>query len=220
MSDEYRIRGLLFDCDGVLVDSLASAGRAWGAWAARWAPHFDYHTQMVHGRRAGDTVRELVAAEDAERAELELEQDEIREAVGTEALPGARELTSSLELPWAVVTSGTRDLATARLTSAGIALPAVLIAAQDVTRGKPDPEPYATGAGRIGVPAAECVVFEDAMSGIKAARAAGVGVVIGVGPDALGHGADAVVPDLSAVSVVDGVLSLSARLDGALPARP
>lgn len=220
MSDEFRIRGLLFDCDGVLVDSLASAGRAWDAWAARWAPHFDYHTQMEHGRRAGDTVRELVAAEDAERAELELEQDEIREAVGTEALPGARELTSSLTLPWAVVTSGTRDLARARLGSAGIALPAVLIAAQDVTRGKPDPEPYATGAERIGVPAAECVVFEDAMSGIKAARAAGVGVVIGVGPDALGHGADAVVPALSAVSVVDGVLSLTARLDGALPARP
>jgi mannitol-1-/sugar-/sorbitol-6-phosphatase len=213
VSDEYRVRGVLFDCDGVLVDSLASAGRAWDAWAARWAPHFDYHTQMVHGRRAGDTVRELVDADVAEEAELELEQDEIREAVGTEPIPGARELTSSLDVRWAVVTSGTRDLATARLASAGIPTPNVLVAAQDVTRGKPDPEPYAQGAERIGVAPADCVVFEDAMSGIIAARAAGIGVVIGVGPDALGHGADAVVPDLRSVRIADGVLTVRDRLD-------
>ena len=214
MTDVFPIRGLLFDCDGVLVDSLVSAGRAWDAWSARWAPDFDYHTQMIHGRRAGDTVRDLVAADVAVEAELELEQDEIREAAGTEAIRGARELTSSLELPWAVVTSGTRDLARARLASAGIPAPAVLIAAQDVTRGKPDPEPYATGAERIGVPASDCVVFEDARAGIEAARAAGVGVVIGVGEDARGHGATAVVPDLGAVTVsADGVLTLHERLE-------
>ncbi len=174
--------GVLFDCDGVLVDSLEAAAVAWDAWAAVWAPGYDFRTQIVHGMRAADTVATLVTTDAFPAAFRALEDEEVRGAGATAPIPGAVELTRTLPLAaWAVVTSATRRLAVARLTSAGHPEPRHLVSAEDVERGKPDPEPYLLGARRLGLAPEQCVVLEDAAAGVAAARAAGVGWVIGVG---------------------------------------
>lgn len=150
----FPVDGVLFDCDGVLVDSLEAAAVAWDRWSARWAPHFDFRTQVRHGVRAIDLVAELVPAADVERAAAELAEEELATVAGTTGVPGAVDLTRALTdhgVPWAVVTSGLRALALGRLRAAGLAVPDVVITAEDVAAGKPDPEPYATGADRVGV---------------------------------------------------------------------
>ena len=204
-------RGILFDCDGVLVDSLESAAIAWDIWSAQWAPHFDFRRDMVHGRRAGEIVADLVPSEHAATAELQLERLEIDHTEGTQEIPGAVSLTSSIpRTQWTVVTSGTRELAQSRLRAAGITPPAAFIASEDVTRGKPDPEPYRRGAELLGLDPADCVVFEDAPAGIAAARAAGIGYIVGVGRDSAPGNPDVIVQDLRSVSWTDGVLEITA----------
>jgi sugar-phosphatase len=222
-----RPSALLFDCDGVLVDSLAAAEAAWLAWAETYAPGFDLARDLVHGKRAVDTIVTLVAPDTVDRAVEDLVERELETVGGTTAIPGAVELTASstASLPagrWVAVTSGPRRLALARLDAAGIALPERLVTAEDVQRGKPDPEPYRRGAEHAGVAVGECVVFEDAPAGIAAARAAGAGWVVGVGAGALtpwsdGSLPDVVVPDLTAVRLADGELLVDddARLDRA-----
>lgn len=207
-----RPSAFLFDCDGVLVDSLASAEAAWKSWAATYKPDFDMERDMQHGRRAMDTISELVEADLVEQAFEELLRSEMETVDGTDAIPGAVALTESLPAGrWVAVTSGPRELALARLHSAGITLPEKLVTAEDVDRGKPDPQPYERGAEHAGVPISECAVFEDAPAGIAAARAAGAGWVVGIGAGALepwsdGSLPDVVVPDLDAVRFVDGDL--------------
>ncbi|MFJ3382156.1 HAD-IA family hydrolase [Curtobacterium sp. NPDC090217] len=214
----FPVDGVLFDCDGVLVDSLEAAAVAWDRWSTRWAPHFDFRTQVRHGVRAIDLVAELVPTADVERAAAELASEELATVAGTTAVPGAVELSRALSdhgVPWAVVTSGLRPLALGRLRAAGLAVPDVVITAEDVAAGKPDPEPYATGADRIGVAPSSCAVFEDAPAGVRSARAAGVTTVIGVGHAiAEAHAvaeADpaAVVLDLRSVTVERGRLVLT-----------
>ncbi|RUQ98257.1 HAD-IA family hydrolase [Labedella endophytica] len=213
-----RPSALLFDCDGVLVDSLASAEAAWKTWATTYKPDFDMERDMQHGRRAMDTIAELVAPDVVERAFEDLLRSEMETVDGTGAIPGAVALTDSLPVGrWVAVTSGPRELALARLNSAGITLPERLVTAEDVDRGKPDPQPYLRGAEHAGVPVAECVVFEDAPAGIAAGRAAGVGWVVGIGAGALepwsdGSRPDVVVPDLDAVRFVDGDLVILSTL--------
>ncbi len=190
-------KGILFDCDGVLVDSDASVLTAWTRWANDLGLVPEQVTALVHGRRAADTVAELVP--DRERAAAALHQIdryEVEDAATVTAIPGAADLVAMLDPDlWAVVTSGTRELATARLEAAGLPAPRVLITAGDVTAGKPHPEGYLAAAARLGLAASDTVVFEDATSGIDAARAAGVGAVIGVGRDGLS--ADVLIPDLT-----------------------
>jgi sugar-phosphatase len=193
--------GLLFDSDGVLVDSDASVVRSW----TRWSAHYDLDAasvlEVVHGRRAADTVVELLPQRAHAIALERIFTYELEDAAAVTALPGARELTSGLaEGSWAVVTSATAELAAARLAAAGIAPPPVLVTADDVSAGKPAPDGYALAARRLGAPVADCVVLEDAGSGVAAARAAGVGRVIGVGERALDTDADVVVPDLRSVA--------------------
>jgi sugar-phosphatase len=207
---EFAVTGFLFDCDGVLCDSIEAAAVAWDKWSATWAPEYDFRRDVVHGVRAEDTVRGLVASGVADEAIAALEAAELSTVAGTVAIPGAVALVSSLPpARWAVVTSGVRPLATARLASAGIPTPVALIAAGDVTAGKPDPEPYRRGAEALGIDPAMCVVFEDAPAGIAAAIAAGVGTIVGVGDGAHGVGATIVVPDLTSVSYDNGVLRIS-----------
>lgn len=206
-------RGILFDCDGVLVDSLESAGRAWTIWASSWAPHFDFHRDIVHGQRAGDTIAQLVTPGDVLVAEAELADLELELVEGTIEIPGAAALTAALSAAqpparWTVVTSGLRELATRRLAAAGLTPPESFVAAEDVTRGKPDPEPYRRGAELLGLDAADCVVFEDAPAGIAAARAAGIGHVIGVGEASREGSPDVVIVDLRSAHWVDGRLQL------------
>jgi sugar-phosphatase len=204
-------RGILFDCDGVLVDSLESAGRAWTIWSSTWAPQFDFHRDIVHGQRAGETIARLVAADDVAVAEAELAALELEHVEGTLEIPGAAALMAALPGGrWTVVTSGLRELATRRLTAAGLIRPEAFVAAEDVTRGKPDPEPYRRGAEVLGLDPADCVVFEDAPAGIASARAAGIGHVVGVGAASREGAPDVVIADLRSASWVDGRLVLEA----------
>ena len=201
--------GFLFDSDGVLVDSLEAAAQAWDAWALEHAPSYNFRTDMVHGTRAGDIVAGLVTADLFVEAERALLDAELATVDGTVAIAGAIALTASLPAgSWTVVTSAAHDLARARLAAAGLAAPASLVTAEDVSRGKPDPEPYRRGAELVGIDPAHCVVFEDAPAGIQAAFDAGIGTIIGVGASALGTQATLVVPDLTAVSYVDGALQV------------
>lgn len=205
------VEGILFDCDGVLVDSLEPAAMAWDAWSARYAPGFDFRSQIEHGVRAADTVARLVDGDVLEEAVAALEAAEIRGAHATTAIPGAVALTTSIPRNrWAVVTSGARALAVARLAAAGHPHPGALIAAEDVRRGKPDPEPYRRGAAELRLDPSRCAVFEDAPAGVRAAREAGVGFVVGVGDHLGGAGVDAHVLDLTAVVYSGGDLLITA----------
>ena len=146
-----RVDGLLFDCDGVLVDSHSAAAVAWNLWAKRWAPGFDFHRDVEHGRRITDLVAELISSpSDVTAATADLIQQELDHAADVVAIPGARQLLD--ELPqgtWAVVTSGGRAIATARMASAGLVPADVLVTSEDVERGKPFPDPYRLAAQRL-----------------------------------------------------------------------
>ena len=177
------VDGLLLDCDGVLVDSHSAAAVAWNLWAKRWAPGFDFHRDVEHGRRISDLIAELISAPgDVATAAAELKQQELDCATDVDAIPGARQLLDSSPAgSWAVVTSGNRALATARMASAGLPFAEVMVTGEDVENGKPFPDPYLAAAQRLGLPPARCAVFEDAPAGIASARAAGVTTIIGVG---------------------------------------
>jgi len=171
-------RAVLFDCDGVLVDSGASIERAWRRWALERGLDGDAIVAVAHGRRTEDTMRELGLSGDLVAGVELLEGYEIADAPSVHAFPEAAALLA--ELPpgsWAVVTSGTRALATSRLAAAGLPLPSVLVTADDVRAGKPDPEGYLEAARRLGCSPADCVVVEDAPAGVQAALAAGMRVV-------------------------------------------
>lgn len=203
----FAVDGVLFDSDGVLVDSLEDAAVVWDAWAAQYAPHFDFRTQVQHGVRAAEMVAALVAPERVAEAVAALDAAEIASAVGTRPIPGAPELTAALPADrWAVVTSAIRELARGRLAAAGHPLPPVLVSAEDITHGKPHPEPYLRGAALLGFSPERCGVIEDAPAGVAAARAAGVGVVIGVGDRLEGAVVDAHVDDLRSITWEDGAL--------------
>jgi sugar-phosphatase len=169
---------VLFDLDGVLVDSNAIAERHLRAWAERRALDFARVASIHHGRPTVETVR-LVAPElDAEAEARLIEGGEARDTEGLCTFAGAARLVSGLPpARWAIVTSGTRDTATMRLAYVGLPEPAVLITADDVRHGKPAPDPYRLAAERLGHAPARCVVVEDAPAGIVSARAAGARVI-------------------------------------------
>jgi sugar-phosphatase len=206
------VDGVLFDCDGVLVDSLEPAAVAWDLWAAVYAPGYDFRTQMEHGVRAADVIAGLVDRARLAEAVRALDDEELRSATETAAIPGSVALTRSIPPHrWAVVTSAGRELARRRLRAAGHPDPAALVSAEDVERGKPDPAPYLRGAELLGVDPSHCAVFEDAPAGVRAARAAGVHTVIGVGDHLDGVTVDAHVPDLRNVRYRDGELLVDPR---------
>jgi sugar-phosphatase len=196
-----RVDGLLLDCDGVLVDSHSAAAVAWNLWAKRWAPGFDFHRDVEHGRRIVDLVAELISTpSDVAAATADLTQQELDHATDVVAIPGARQLLeSSPRGSWAVVTSGGRAIATARMASAGLVPADVLVTGEDVERGKPFPDPYLLAVQRLQVSPQRCAVFEDAPAGIAAARAAGVATIIGVGKSAATARVTAAVADLRGV---------------------
>lgn len=199
-----RCRALLFDLDGVLADSTASVEHHWRAWAERHGLDPDALLHVVHGRRAIDTIREVAPTLDAEAELAALVAAEAGDTAGVTASPGAAALLPRLPAgAWAVVTSGVRAVALARLHAGGLPLPPLLVPADEIARGKPDPEGYLTAAARLGVAPADCVVFEDAPAGVAAARAAGMRCVALTTTHAASAltNADRIAPSLAGVQV-------------------
>jgi sugar-phosphatase len=171
---QIRCRALLFDMDGVLVDSTPAVARVWTAWANRFGLVPAEVVRQAHGRPSIATIRELLPAADHRAEDLAIQKAEIEDIDDVVALPGAIELLNALPANrFAVVTSATRALAVVRLGAAGFALPKYLVTSSDIHHGKPHPEPYLRGAQSVGVPPAGCVVIEDAPAGIQSGKAAG-----------------------------------------------
>jgi sugar-phosphatase len=209
---------MLFDMDGVLVSSIASANRCWKLWAKHYGVPNWQDVVIPHGTRAEDIVRLLAPHADVAEGLHRIEAMEIADVQDIVTLPGARDLLQGLPLErWAIVTSATDPLLAARLRAAGLPQPDRLISANMVTRGKPDPQPYLMGAARLGVAAADCLVFEDAPSGVQAGVATGARVVgvLGTTPaeKLLADGASWLVPSLAAVQAVASPDGLTVKID-------
>lgn len=173
-----RSQAMLFDMDGVLVNSTDAVARVWKKWAVARGFDPEKVVRAAHGRPSIDTVRDFLPNADSNAENLEVERQEIEDLEGVVAMPGAVALVKSLPTGrWTVVTSATRPLAEVRLRAAEIPLLPALITAGDIQHGKPHPEPYEKAAARLGYPASECVVVEDAPAGIRAGKAAGARVI-------------------------------------------
>lgn len=206
---------IIFDLDGVLVDSRALIERHWRRWAAEHDIPFEEIEAVYHGRSSADVIREIAPHLDAE-AEARRKRD--REATDTEGLTtvdGAETLLQSLpEARWTIATSGTRKTATARLAHAGLPPPDTLVTADDVESGKPHPDPYLLAARRLDVDPEQSLVLEDAPVGVTAARRAGAHVigVAATSPAAALSDADTVIQrltDLEAEPTGDGRLQVA-----------
>lgn len=174
----FSCSAILFDLDGVLVDSTRSVDREWREWAARKGVDGDAIMAIAHGVRTVEVIRTVAPHLDAEAEAWEIENREAGSQDGVVVMPGALDLVRSIPATrWGVVTSGSRPLATARLQYCGLPVPEVLVTSDDVTQGKPHPEPYLKGSAGLGFPPPECLVIEDAPAGIQSARAGGMKVI-------------------------------------------
>ena len=198
------VEAILFDIDGTLVDSTGAVERAWKTWADRRGLDVAEILRVCHGRRSEDTVAQFVPPAERASATAELTRLELDDLSDITALPGARYLWDAVPPQRrAVVTSGPRQLMQARLDAAGLSVPAVMITAENVARGKPDPEGYRKAAAALGWDAGRCLVIEDAPAGVEAGRAAG-SVVLAVATthrESDLQRADGVVPNLTACTV-------------------
>lgn len=175
---QVRCSALLFDLDGVLINSTPAVARVWHRWAVERGFDPEEVVPRAHGRPSLTTVREYLPYADHEVENREVERREIEDLEGVVPLPGALDLLASLPAErWTIVTSCTRKLAEVRIGAAGLPLPGRFISSNDITNGKPHPEPYLKGAAVLGFPANECVVFEDVPAGVRAAKAAGARVI-------------------------------------------
>ena len=178
MMRQFFSDAILFDLDGVLVDSTACVERLWYQWANQHGLDFQEVIAHAHGRRAIDTMRAVAPHLDLEAEVRVREQAEIEDTNGLIAIAGAAELLATLApTQWAVVTSGSRKLATTRLHAVGLPEPSVFITAEDVAEGKPHPEGYLKAANLLGIDPQGCVVIEDAPAGIQAALAGGMNAI-------------------------------------------
>lgn len=169
---------LLFDLDGVLVDSTPAVTRVWTKWAIEHGFEPQEVVHRAHGRPSIATIRDYLPNADAELENLAVLNGEIEDLEGVIALPGTRELLQALPSGrWTIVTSCARPLAEVRIRAGGLPVPEKLVTSSDVTHGKPHPEPYLKGAEILGFPIQDCVVFEDVPAGIASGKAAGARVV-------------------------------------------
>jgi len=169
---------ILFDLDGVLVDSTAVITRQWQRWATLHGLDMAAIQQIWHGRRAFEIISEIAPHLDVEAESAWMSDAEAADIEGVTMQPGASALLHALpQHAWAIATSGPRAVATARLNAVGLPIPAIFVTGNDVRQGKPHPEPYLLAAERLGIAAERCVVIEDAMAGIEAGLAAGAQVI-------------------------------------------
>ena len=199
--------GILFDMDGVLISSIAGVVRCWRRWAAHYGVPDADKIEVPHGVRAIELMDLFKPGVDKVEGLKLIEDMEIEDVGDLVTLPGARELLESLPLErWAIVTSATRRLALGRLKAAKLPVPERLIAGDEVAKGKPDPEPYRRGAALVGVQPKDCIVVEDAASGVGAGVAAGCRVLGVLGTHSAEElreaGATWVVGSLTGVSAV------------------
>jgi len=178
-----KCKGFLFDLDGTLVDSLPVVERAWTGWASRHGIAADDVLNFIHGKQAITSLRHFMAGASDEAIQQEffaLEKSEAEDTDGITALPGAMQLLATLDeldIPWAIVTSGSLPVASARRKAAGLPEPEVLVTAERVQNGKPEPDAYLLGAQLLDLEPEECVVVEDAAAGILSGLAAGCHVL-------------------------------------------
>jgi sugar-phosphatase len=205
---EFRVEAILFDLDGTLIDSTPIIVRSW----SRWAEEFGVTTEQfqalgsLHGRTSAAIVRALVPPERVRDGERRIDELESTDVDGLVTLPGVEELLRQLPADrWAIVTSGNDAIASVRTKAARLE-PTVLITADDVTHGKPHPEPFLLGARRLGVAPQSCLVIEDAPAGLQAAKAAGAATIAVT----TSHNAD----ELDADLVVTGVHELEIDTTG------
>lgn len=201
---QIRCKGILFDMDGILISSLESVERSWAKWCAMRDVDFDRAKAILHGCRAIETVARLRPDLDSENELKIIEAIEVADGEGVRILPGVLALIASLPAgSWTVVTSATEHLARTRLAQAGVPVPKRLVTADQVTWGKPHPEPFLAGAAMLGFAPDQCVVFEDSESGTQAGRAAGCTVIA----TTFSHTVDLLtaahflIPDLTAIKV-------------------
>ncbi len=169
---------ILFDLDGVLVDSKACIEHHWRLWAVRHALDVEALMTHLHGRRMVEVIRQHAPHLAAEEEAARLAEEEGRDTNGVYEVDGAADLLRSLPpRAWAIVTSGNHLTATTRIRHTGLPAPPVLVTADDVRHGKPHPEPYLTAARMLGYPPSRCLVIEDAPAGIESAHAAGMRAV-------------------------------------------
>ncbi|HSI73818.1 MAG TPA: HAD-IA family hydrolase [Fimbriimonas sp.] len=207
----FEVAGLLFDLDGTLVNSHSAVDRAWTAYARRHSLNPADVLQQIHGRRALDTIRLLTPNIDAEQEYEIVRQDERTDLKDVTPLAGAKEILRNLDPTlWAIVTSGTSDVAHARIAHCGLPEPKHVVYGEEVERGKPEPDEFLAGANKLGFRPEQCLVFEDTEPGVQAAKAAGMNV-IGIsavsGREGL-MGSDAVVNDFTAIAVTRRKTSL------------
>jgi sugar-phosphatase len=171
-------QALLFDMDGVLINSIPAVERVWSRWAAERGFNVHEVLRHAHGRPSIATLRDLLPNADHEAENRIIEQAEIDDVDGIVPLPGVKELLAALPHDrWAIVTSCTRPLAEVRIRAAGLPTPDLFITANEITHGKPHGEPYQKGAAGLGFAPEQCIVVEDALAGIASGKNAGARVI-------------------------------------------
>ncbi len=206
---EISCAAILFDMDGVLIDSTPAVARVWSQWAREQGFDPEKVVGMAHGRPSISTIRDLLPNANHEAENRELERREIADLEGVVPLPGARRLLASLPPErYAIVTSSTRKLAEARLQAAGLRLPKFFVTSSDIVNGKPHPEPYLKAAGKLQADPRQCIVVEDVPSGIRSGKVAGARVIAfptTVQAEELhAAGADWIVPNCVSIAVMAG----------------
>jgi len=178
MTTRIACSAVLFDLDGVLIDSTPAVTRVWQQWAERHGFDPVEVVRKAHGRPSITTIRDFLPDADHDAENRSVEREEIADLEGVVPLPGALQLLRALPPErWAIVTSCTKPLAGVRIKAAGLPAPRNVLTADDITHGKPDPEPYLKGAAMLGFPARDCVVIEDVPAGIRSGKAAGARVI-------------------------------------------